>query len=213
MFDRFAVAESPSPVGVRGVVFALAAHAAILGLGLRSSRGPAEPTHPEVIPTIYFPPAPIAPPVIERPPVANPGPIVGIPEPPAIEPGPISAPVQFSPGAVSLAEPGVPADPPEGVYEARVVDDAPELLSAPPARYPEMLRLARIEGVAMIEGVVDTLGRMEHATLRVVSSPHPAFSAAALESLGGAVFRPGRVYGRAVRVLVRIPVRFTLGGR
>jgi len=43
-----------------------------------------------------------------------------------------------------------------------------------------------------------------------VASPDPALSASAVECLAGAIFRPGRVEGRAVRVLVQVPVRFTV---
>jgi hypothetical protein len=41
-------------------------------------------------------------------------------------------------------------------------------------------------------------------------SDHPAFEAPAIESLRGALFRPARVFGRAVRVLVQVPVVFVL---
>jgi TonB family protein len=61
-----------------------------------------------------------------------------------------------------------------------------------------------------LQVVVDTSGRVERGTVRVVHSDHPAFEAPAIESLLGARFQPARVFGRAVRVLVQIPVAFVL---
>ncbi|HEX4560986.1 MAG TPA: energy transducer TonB [Gemmatimonadales bacterium] len=119
-----------------------------------------------------------------------------------IEPGPIAVPT--APGG------DYPGGDPNGVYDSNVIEQPPELLASPPPRYPDVLRLAHIEGAVIVEGVVDTLGHMERKTLRVISSPHPALAASATECLAAAIFRPGRVEGRAVRVLVQVPVRFTV---
>jgi outer membrane biosynthesis protein TonB len=54
---------------------------------------------------------------------------------------------------------------------------------------------------------------MERGTIRVVLSPHPALAAAAEVTIAAAIFRPGRVAGKAVRVLVQVPVRFTISRR
>lgn len=214
MFDRFG-AGSPSPFGVRGGALALGVHAAILAYGLHTTTGSADPGKPVVDTTVFMPQPPrrgvaVDVPVVRGPVFTGDG-IFAIPtDIPTIpggtnEPGPILTPSE------PLGSP--PDGDATGVYDSEVVEQMPELLSSPPPRYPEMLRLAHVEGVVIVQGVVDTLGRMEHATLRVLSSPHPAFSASALESLAGAVFRPGRVYGHAVRVLVQVPVRFTLERR
>jgi protein TonB len=212
MFDRFGVG-SPSPFGARGGVLAIGVHAAILAYGLRATTGSAGAGKPYVAPPSIFvipqatphgaPPAP--------PGVPAPGPIdftISI-TPPAIPlPG---GPLEPHPFTIPTAPTGsVPVGDPNAVYDPRVVEQLPELLASPPPRYPEMLRLGRVEGTVIVEGVVDTLGRLERATLRVISSPHPALSASAVECLAGAVFRPGRVEGRAVRVLVQVPVQFTI---
>jgi TonB family protein len=91
-----------------------------------------------------------------------------------------------------------------------LVQDLPVLLAASPPAYPPLLRAAGVQGRVEIQVVVDTLGRVEPGTLRVVHSDNPAFEAPAIESLRGARFRPARVFGRAVRVLVQIPVAFVL---
>jgi TonB family protein len=78
--------------------------------------------------------------------------------------------------------------------------------------YPELLRQARIQGRVLLEAVVDTMGRVEPASLIVVSATHPGFVAPARQTLIATLFRPGRVHGRAVRVRVRLPFDFTLRG-
>lgn len=217
MFDRFGLAMSAPSFGARSGALAVGVHAVILAFGLHSSRGPAAPTKAVTAPDdIWVIPAAatraLVPPSI----------VVGTPNLDAIWPGPILIAPPVVPGGTLDPSPGVaPAVPssgpltadPDRVYSPELVEQPPELLSAPLPRYPDLLREARVQGIVVIEGVVDTLGRMERATLRVVSSPHPALSASAEASLVVAVFRPGRVWGRAVRVLVQVPVRFQLTAR
>ena len=94
------------------------------------------------------------------------------------------------------------------VYAEADVDEKPELLSSPPAEYPWILRRAGIQGTVVVRVVIDTLGRMEPGSPRVVSSSNPAFDEPALKVVREAVFRPARVHGRAVRVRVRVPIAF-----
>lgn len=106
--------------------------------------------------------------------------------------------------------PGAPGEVP---YLPALVDEAPEVLSGPPLDYPELLRQAGIAGRVVVEVVVDTTGRAELGSIRVVTSAHPAFARPAREFVAQALFRPARVGGRAVRVLVRLPIDFTLRRR
>jgi TonB family protein len=99
------------------------------------------------------------------------------------------------------------------VYVASVADDPPEVLMVPQLQYPELLRQAGVEGSAMLEFIVDREGAVEAATIRLVECTHAGFAAAAIAVAQGARFRPARVGGRAVRVLVRMPVNFTLTRR
>ena len=212
MFDRYGV-ESSSPIGVRGGALAVGVHAAILAVGLHSHRRPADPSRPVSISVVYSAPTTRVHPSDGGLTVATPGPItISVPTlPTTFDPGSLR-PAPFAPSLP--VGPGVPLSTDTlAPYVPGVVDQVPELLSSPPPRYPELLRQAHIEGEVMIEGVVDTLGHMERGTLRVMSSPHPALSASATECLSSAVFRPGRVNGRAVRVLIMLPVRFTVARR
>lgn len=99
---------------------------------------------------------------------------------------------------------------PGGLFLLAWVEDAPELLSGPPLAYPELVRRAGLQGRVEIEAIIDSTGRAEAGSIVVVRSPHSAFEAPARDFVRQALFRPGRVHGRAVRVLVRVPIEFTL---
>src|SRR5205085_3313778 len=80
---------------------------------------------------------------------------------------------------------------------------------APP--YPDQLRAANIEAEVDAQFVVDTSGRAEMNTFKVVASPHPLFSDAVRRTLPRMTFAPARVNGAAVLQLVRMPFRFAAG--
>ena len=77
-------------------------------------------------------------------------------------------------------------------------------------RYPPTLRAIGAQGAVEMEFVVDTTGRADLATARVISSPDERFTAAVRSALRDARFVPGRYRGRAVRTLVRRAYRFEL---
>ncbi len=64
--------------------------------------------------------------------------------------------------------------------------------------------------MVLVEFVVDTLGRVEPTSVRVVESDHPYFSDAVLRALPVYRFLPAEVQGRRVRQLVRLPFRFAV---
>ncbi|HKC48138.1 MAG TPA: energy transducer TonB [Gemmatimonadales bacterium] len=76
--------------------------------------------------------------------------------------------------------------------------------------YPPLLRAAGVQGRVIVSAVVDTLGQAENGSVRIVLSDNPGFDGAALATVRAARFRPARIYGRAVRVLVQLPVVFRL---
>ena len=96
------------------------------------------------------------------------------------------------------------------VFSADVVQEKPEVLSHPPLEFPELLRQAGIQGVVMIQAVVDTSGRVEPNSVKVMSSANPGFDTPAKNMVLKSLFRPARVYGHAVRVLIQLPVNFQL---
>ena len=98
------------------------------------------------------------------------------------------------------------------VYSTLQVDQPPALLSAPPLDrdYPTLLRQAGIAGRVVIEAVIDTTGKAELTSIEVVQTPHPGFTAAAKRWMARALFRPARKDGKAVRVLVRQAIDYSL---
>ena len=127
---------------------------------------------------------------------------------------PIDAGVHFDPKSLlpgareAVGDRGVDGAP-DGPWSPTAVDDPPALLAGPPLAYPEVLRRGGTAGTVVVQVVIDTLGRAEPRSLALESS-HAGFDAAARAYVLGAVFRPGRAHGRAVRVLVRLPIAFTL---
>ena len=162
-----------------------------------------------------------------RAPAGSPGVSVPLPGPvrlvvspviPPVIPPPSSTPfdpARFTglgpdPGALpGLLAPG-PAVSSTEIYAPTMVEERPERLGGPEPRYPEMLRQAGIEGQVVVECVIDTLGRAEPGSIRVVASTHPLFEAPAREAVAASSFRPARLDGRAVRVRVQLPLNFQL---
>ncbi len=95
-------------------------------------------------------------------------------------------------------------------FREAAVDERPERLSGPLPRYPEMLRQAGIEGSVMLEFVIDTSGRVEAALIKVLQSTNRAFEGPAKDVIRRSLYRPGRVRGQAVRVLVTQQIGFTI---
>ena len=77
-------------------------------------------------------------------------------------------------------------------------------------RYPAVLRERGVEGRVVVQFVVDTLGRVEPGSLRVVSSANDLFTAAVRAALPTLRFTPARAGGRTVRQLVELPFEFAL---
>lgn len=102
---------------------------------------------------------------------------------------------------------------PDQVFEESAVDELPRLLAAPRPEYPILLRDAGITGRVLLQAVIDTTGRVDPASVKVVQSPNPAFDNSSRRWILQALFRPARIRGRAVRVLVNMPLDFSVAGR
>lgn len=79
--------------------------------------------------------------------------------------------------------------------------------------WPPVLLQAGIEGSAIVQFVVDTVGKVVPGSAKVLSSSHPQFAGSALQVLEHLRFTPGRMsFGgtlMAVPVHVRVPFKWT----
>jgi TonB family protein len=96
------------------------------------------------------------------------------------------------------------------VFMESVVEERPEVLSGPQLQYPDLLRQAAIQGRVMVTAIIDTSGRAEPNSVKVIQSPNPGFDQSAKNYVLRALFRPARVHGRAVRVLINLPIDFRI---
>ncbi len=96
------------------------------------------------------------------------------------------------------------------VYAEALVEERPALLSAPPPIYPALLKQAGIQGRVILPAVIDTTGRVEPASVRIMTSPHPAFDQPTKDWVLKALFRPARLHGRGVRVLINLRVDYSI---
>jgi len=79
-----------------------------------------------------------------------------------------------------------------------------------PPRYPESLRRAGVEGSVVVKFVVDTLGRVDMASVEIVSSTHEAFTSAVREAIARFRFSASQAGSRKVPALAMMPFQFTL---
>jgi len=96
------------------------------------------------------------------------------------------------------------------VFMESVVEERPEVLSGPQLQYPDLLRQAAIQGRVLVQAIIDTSGRAEPPSVKVIASPNPGFDQSAKNYVLRALFRPARVHGRAVRVLINLPIDFKI---
>jgi hypothetical protein len=90
------------------------------------------------------------------------------------------------------------------------VDDPPQLISAGPQLFPPAMRAAGIPGKVTMQFVVDVTGHVEPGSLKVISASHQAFVEPTKQMLLKSLFKPGKVRGEAVRVLVQQTINFAL---
>ncbi len=121
----------------------------------------------------------------------------------------VEVPVEFSAASLPAITLHIAGD----VYGETEVQERPHLTSGPALTYPASLLLSRISGRVIIEAVIDTTGRVEDGTVRVIESSDARFNQAAKDYVRAARFTPGRIAGRAVRVRFEMPVEFKLPTR
>ncbi len=109
-----------------------------------------------------------------------------------------------------------PAGPADVVYDEGDVGEVPALTNADDLRrvferfYPSMLRDSGVRGRAVLQFVVNADGRVDPSSVVVVSATRPEFATASTRAVERFRFRPATVYGQPVRVLITMPIDWTV---
>jgi protein TonB len=99
--------------------------------------------------------------------------------------------------------------PSGGAYFEFQVEKQAYLMPGHAPKYPDSLRTARVEGQVLAQFVVDTTGRVELGTFKVLKSSHSLFTQAVRDALTTMQFTPAEVGGAKVRQLVQRPFVFS----
>ena len=104
-----------------------------------------------------------------------------------------------------------PVDQPE-VFLAAVVEELPQRISCPQPEYPRIYQQADIEGEVLLQFVVEIDGHVRLESIETLRLTRERFEAPAEAMIAQCRFRPGRIAGVPVRVLVQMPIMFRLQG-
>jgi len=79
--------------------------------------------------------------------------------------------------------------------------------------YPALLERSGIEGRVLVEFVVDTLGRPDMKSVKVLESSNELFVQSLESALPRWRFYPAEARGRKVKQIVQLPLRFIAPSR
>ncbi len=115
--------------------------------------------------------------------------------------GPLTAPSMSTPNMIS-----------EHVifFEFQVNKPAGAIAGSGHLTYPAELRSHNVQGVALMQFVVDEKGSIEPGSIKELKATHPLFAQAAREGLASMKFTPAETQGHRVRQLVQMPFTFSL---
>jgi protein TonB len=94
------------------------------------------------------------------------------------------------------------------VFTTAELADPAQIISQPAPTYPRLLQEAGISGMVELQFIIDTLGRVEPASVKVLTATHDPFAESAMKAILDSRFRPGRQRGEPIRQLVMQRVRF-----
>ena len=99
---------------------------------------------------------------------------------------------------------------PGGVEPLQVGGDVlkPEKVSAPQPQYSESARVARIQGVVILQAVIGKAGRV--ACVKILQSLEPSLDEQARKAVLGWKFKPARLKGEPVAVYYNLTMNFRL---
>src|SRR5918992_1401040 len=103
-----------------------------------------------------------------------------------------------------------PVQTDQAYFEFQVEKQVAPHSGNPGPRYPDMLRSANVEGEVLAQFVVDTTGRADMSTFKVLKSSHDLFTNAVRSTLPNMRFYAAEIGGRKVKQLVQMPFQFAL---
>ena len=211
--------EGDDKVLSRALVLAGVAHLLFLGWQL----GPADATERVEPPTraiqVVISPTPRmpevppeAPPPVERmsrqEPMPDPDPSDPEPVRRFEEPAPV---IEIDQGDIVWKIPEAPPEVDTGPIHMTSEVTAPVKLFAPAPKYPEMARLIGVQGVVVVEAIIDTEGSVN--SVRVLRAPPRGLGEAAVTAIKSWRFEPALLNGQPVAVYYNLTVNFTIQGR
>lgn len=104
----------------------------------------------------------------------------------------------------------VQQSPDQPYFEFQVEKPVVSAPGSPGPTFPEMLKSSGVEGQVLAQFVVDTTGRAEINTFKVLKSDHQLFELAVKNALPRMRFLPAEVGGKKVKQLVQQPFQFSL---
>jgi protein TonB len=87
------------------------------------------------------------------------------------------------------------------------VDEAPVATKMLPPEYPDSLKAAKVSGLVAVSAVIDETGNV--VTCEVLKATNDDFRQPALDAAKNWKFKPAKNAGKAVKVRVTLPVRFS----
>ena len=226
MLERLLESQANRARSLSGAVASVATHSALIGLAIYATaqaRVQAAP-QPQVVRPFYF--APPRPQSWSKPApgmatnaiktrlvFVNPTVSISVPSIDVSLPTLGSADFRRDPIG-SSASVGVASAVQNGTYATFRADQVEKQVSliagSASPKYPEVLRMAGIEGQVVAQFVVDDGGRVEERTIKVVRSDNPLFDEAVRAALGRMRFTSAEIAGKKVRQLVEMPFVFAL---
>jgi protein TonB len=95
-------------------------------------------------------------------------------------------------------------------FEYQVEKPVMAVPGSPTPRYPDILKSAGVEGEVVVAFVVDTTGRADVSSLKILKATHELFAAAVRTALPSMRFLPAEVGGKKVKQLVQQPFVFNI---
>lgn len=101
-------------------------------------------------------------------------------------------------------------------FTPEMVEQLPELANRSQAErlfrqnYPPLLRESGTTGRTMVTMIIDAEGNVEPGSVSVQETTHEAFRAAAIRVAEKLRFRPARLGGRSVAVIIAVPIEWKL---